>query len=149
LRLFEGLILLSSFLLLVRELLKGRMQSTGRFPWVAFPVLFIGVHLVLEGYRWQMIPAYLVTGLVSTWAVWRMFFSVNEFRYRTLFATLTTAGILFLAGSTGLALMLPVFQLPAPTGPYQVGTVSYHWTDVTRQEVHTRSPSDQRELVVQ
>lgn len=38
--------------------------------------------------------------------------------------------------------------LPAPTGPYQVGTTFYHWTDGTRDEVFTAEPNDKRELVV-
>ena len=148
-RLFEGLILLSNLFLLVRDLLTSKMQSQARLTWVAFPVVFTALHVVLEGYRWQMIPAYLVTVLVSIWTVWRMFFSDNEYRYRTLLATFTTTGVLLLASSTGLALMFPVFQFPVPTGPYLVGTVSYHWTDVARTEIHTVTPLDQRELVVQ
>lgn len=38
--------------------------------------------------------------------------------------------------------------LPAPTGPYQVGTTFYHWVDETRDEVFTDDPGDKRELVV-
>jgi len=39
--------------------------------------------------------------------------------------------------------------LPAPTGPYQVGTALFHWVDVTRDETYTDDPNDKRELVVQ
>ncbi len=39
--------------------------------------------------------------------------------------------------------------LPAPTGPYQVGTALYFWVDETRDEVFTDDPNDKRELVVQ
>ena len=33
--------------------------------------------------------------------------------------------------------------LPAPTGPYQVGTTTYHWVDETRDEVLTDSNAQQ------
>jgi dienelactone hydrolase len=39
--------------------------------------------------------------------------------------------------------------LPAPSGPYQVGTISYHWIDQTREEQWTVDTHDFRELVVQ
>jgi hypothetical protein len=38
--------------------------------------------------------------------------------------------------------------LPAPTGPYQVGTTTYHWVDESRPELFTRDPDDKRELLV-
>jgi dienelactone hydrolase len=39
--------------------------------------------------------------------------------------------------------------LPIPSGPYRVGTVSYHWIDRTREEQWTKDPNDFRELMVQ
>jgi predicted dienelactone hydrolase len=39
--------------------------------------------------------------------------------------------------------------LPAPTGPYQVGTSLFHWVDEVRDETFTDDPNDKRELVVQ
>ncbi len=38
--------------------------------------------------------------------------------------------------------------LPAPTGPYQVGTTTYHWVDESRPEIFTKDPDDKRELLV-
>lgn len=38
--------------------------------------------------------------------------------------------------------------LPIPTGPYQIGTSSYHWVDETREEMFTDELDDRRELVV-
>ncbi len=38
--------------------------------------------------------------------------------------------------------------LPAPTGPYQVGTTFYYWVDEARDETFTDDPNDKRELVV-
>jgi hypothetical protein len=38
--------------------------------------------------------------------------------------------------------------LPTPTGPYQVGTTTYHWVDESRPEIFTKDPDDRRELLV-
>jgi dienelactone hydrolase len=38
--------------------------------------------------------------------------------------------------------------LPVPTGPYQVGTTTYHWVDESRPEIFTKDPDDRRELLV-
>lgn len=58
-----------------------------------------------------------------------------------------------------LVLMLPLAQAQdsrefpqmfPPTGPYAVGRTAYHWSDETREEVHTpEDPDDVRELVVE
>lgn len=40
-------------------------------------------------------------------------------------------------------------RFPNPTGPYGVGTLTYHWVDATRPELFTRNPADRRELMVQ
>jgi len=41
------------------------------------------------------------------------------------------------------------FRLPLPGGPHAIGTVTYHWTDRSRQEILTPRPGDHRELMVQ
>lgn len=39
-------------------------------------------------------------------------------------------------------------QLPAPTGPYGVGRVSYDWLDASRDDPYARRPGEKRELPV-
>ena len=52
-----------------------------------------------------------------------------------------------------ISLILPiffrVFRLAEPSGPYQIGTVTYHWTDVERQEIFSTNPEDRRQLMAQ
>jgi hypothetical protein len=38
--------------------------------------------------------------------------------------------------------------LPAPTGPHQIGRMSFHWKDAARAELETSAPADKRELMV-
>jgi len=45
------------------------------------------------------------------------------------------------------AAMVP--ELPAPGGPYAIGTLLMDWTDPEREETWTDDPSDRRRLVVQ
>jgi predicted dienelactone hydrolase len=42
-----------------------------------------------------------------------------------------------------------VFTFPQPSGPYAIGTVTYHWVDQDRPELFSPEPGDHRELMVQ
>jgi predicted dienelactone hydrolase len=48
-----------------------------------------------------------------------------------------------------LATLMPVFRFPQPTGPYAVGTTTYHWVDAGRPGLFTADPDDHRELMAQ
>jgi hypothetical protein len=76
-----------------------------------------GAHLAIEP-RWQLGPAYLAALVLAVGAIadWR---TPSSSAGRVL-ATGGTALLVSLAGL--LAWALPVLELPAPTGPYAVGT---------------------------
>jgi len=57
--------------------------------------------------------------------------------------------VLVLVLSIALPILLPVFHFPKPTGPYAIGTVTYHWVDTSRPELFTPDPNDHRELMAQ
>ena len=42
-----------------------------------------------------------------------------------------------------------LFRFPHPTGPYAIGTLTYHWVDAARSEAITADSKDRRELMVQ
>lgn len=56
--------------------------------------------------------------------------------------------ILLLIVSTVLASILPVFDLPEPTGSYAVGTTTFMLEDSDRDEIITENPDDHRKLMV-
>ena len=58
-------------------------------------------------------------------------------------------GLLALTLSIALPIVLPVFHFPQPSGPYSVGTLTYHWVDANRAEVFSADASARRELMVQ
>jgi len=57
-------------------------------------------------------------------------------------------GVFALTVSTLLPMVLPVFHFPSPSGPYQIGTVTYHWAE-SRHEILSVDPNAHRELMVQ
>ncbi len=126
--------------------------------WMRYVVpvaLLIAVAQVLvEGPRWQMVPAYVLTGLF--FLVWLLQNSVSaggstgQKRTNRLVVSLAVGlGVLGLVISIVLPIILPVFHFPNPHGPYGIGTVTYHWVDANRQEVFSADPKARRELMVQ
>ena len=123
-----------------------------RFPWgrglMALPVLgllLIGAHLVAEGYRWQMVPAYALMGLCMLLDLRPP--GMRAKRAIAVFGAL--GGVLALALASALPVALPVFALPAPGGTYAVGTTYLDLVDTARPEPFTADTQDHRELLVQ
>lgn len=63
-------------------------------------------------------------------------------------AILTLTGLIS-ACSVVIPSVFPLDDLPAPTGPHQVGSQVIYWTDESRDEWFTEDASDKRRLVVQ
>jgi predicted dienelactone hydrolase len=97
----------------------------------ALALIAVLLHLIIEGYRWQMIPLYVLTALlaVSGWIKRR-----SSPDFHPLAAALM---VVLLAVSTALPILLPVPSIPASSGPYQVGTRIYELTDASRQELYS------------
>ncbi len=115
------------------------------------------MHLLREGGRWQMLPAYLL--LVSMFVVqWKRQALPGGREHplveHSLARKLTGFGLRFLALplALALALLLPsamaVPHFPAPGGDFAVGTLDFalRWND--RPEVFTAEPNDRREIQV-
>ncbi|WP_163858592.1 alpha/beta hydrolase family protein [Paenibacillus elgii] len=105
---------------------------------------------VVEGFRWQMVPTYLITVFVWLYLL-RRSFPAGERKPQTKRARMTLG---FLAAIYALIMlllpmMMPVFTFPKPTGSYAVGTITYDWTDPNRKETYTEASYDRRELMVQ
>jgi predicted dienelactone hydrolase len=133
----------------------------GKARWVRYtaviPPLITGTHLLVEGPRWQMIPAYALGGLVLPAGLAWPLRNTKPARasagrtqsHRRAARIGIGLGVLGLATSTALPTILPVFRFPHPTGPYDIGTLTYHWVDVGRPEVFAADRDARRELMVQ
>jgi Platelet-activating factor acetylhydrolase, isoform II len=112
------------------------------------------IQILVEGPRWQMVPAYVLTGLFPLVWVMRHFVPANGGVKRVLSGRLVVGGaivlcLLNMGFSVALPVMLPVFHFPRPSGPYQIGTLTYHWVDGSRHEIFSTDPNAHRELMAQ
>ena len=104
-------------------------------------LLIAASQILMEGSRWQMVPAYALAVL---------FFLVWLLDGQVLVKQLAIGLSAFvLIVSIILPILLPVFRFPHPNGPYKIGTLTYHWVDVDRPEIFSTEPNDHRELMVQ
>lgn len=116
-------------------------------PWFQlfplFAALIAGLHLQLDGYRPQMLPAYILTAALVIYGgiLWNWEFRVSYW--------LGLLALCLLLAATLLGTIYPVFELPSPTGPYKIGTQVRHLVDLNRREIHSGNPNDRRELMIQ
>jgi pimeloyl-ACP methyl ester carboxylesterase len=111
------------------------------------------VQILVEGPRWQMVPTYILIGLfLLVWAVPR-FVELGGAIKRFLSSRLVVScaivlSLLDLLLSAALPTALPIFHFPRPNGPYQIGTLTYHWVE-SRHELFSTNPRAPRELMAQ
>lgn len=150
----EVLLSLSNLLTLLVLAVPRRHAARWMGYVVLAPLAMACAQVLMEGPRWQMAPAYLLTGLCLPIGLLQSLAPVGGIleqrlthRFTTGFAVIVAT--LALGFSAALPIVLPVFRFPRPTGPYEIGTLTYHWTDVSRHEVFSTDESTRRELVVQ
>lgn len=140
--------LLTFFVLAIPQL--HAIRWTG---YVALIALLLAIAQVLiESPRWQIVPAYVLTGLfLLVWLLQNIAGAmVDPFITNRLSAGLAVGlGVFGLVISIALPVIIPVFRFLAPSGPYQIGTLTYHWIDAGRREVFTAYPDARRELMMQ
>lgn len=119
-----------------------------------FALAAMAAQVLVEGPRWHMLPAYALTGLLLlAWLLRRVIAArrpAGTSRARKAGRAVgVVLGVLGLAVSATVPVLFPVFRFPRPSGPYGIGTVTYHWVDADRPETFTDDPDDRRELMVQ
>jgi hypothetical protein len=106
-------------------------------------VLFLS-HLLFEGFRWQLIPA-LVILLLSCILLYKGLKFMSGGRLLTTFKLLFLSIIIVIAWA--FPIILPVFNLPTPTGKYKIGS-RYLKVKADRTEIITANLNDKREFMV-
>ena len=99
------------------------------------------IHFAVEGYRWQMVPIYALTALLGLSALIKIRSPLDWKPLVSAFA------FVLLALSTALPLLFPVPAIPAPTGPYPVGTRLYDLTDEDRREIYSGKDEARRFMI--
>ena len=97
-------------------------------------------HSLVEGPHWQMIPAYLAVLLFPAALV---------FRRPVVNGIVATAMLLLVAGACAASAVLPMFHLPAPTGPYAIGTRILHLVNDHPSDPSSADVRGKRELMIQ
>jgi len=148
-------------ILILASLVEPLIRWHNKPRWLAFVpsalLLVVVAQILLEGYRWQMVPLYLFAVILFalTLKVSRDKSNMDlqgkpleSFSRRRSFV-LATLGVLLLIVASALPVLFPVIEMPAPNGEYQVGTVTYNWVDNSRDEIYSGKSGDKRELMVQ
>ncbi|MFC7623741.1 alpha/beta hydrolase family protein [Microlunatus sp. GCM10028923] len=127
--------------LLLGPRLGGRMaRIVGYAALLPIPVAL--AQLWLEGWRWQLAGLTVLALLLPLgWLV--------RARRRRIPGIVAGVGIAALVLAAVPPVAVPMFALPAPTGPYGIGTATYAWLDESRPEIFTDDPADRRELIGQ
>jgi len=106
--------------------------------------LFVA-HWQVEGLRWQMIPIYAAAlGLTAGDVV--VYERALDWPRRIARGVFGLTG---LAVAVILPIVLPVPDLPLPTGPSSIGTFVIELVDIDRDEVYGSAPGSSRRLNVQ
>lgn len=149
-RLFETVILLLNLIALLTVYLRLRLLHRA-IRWLPATIVALTfVHLIVEHYRWQMVPSYLLTSVLFIISMPGLLKGTPNAPARGALVFIAGGfGFLWWLVAVSFPVVLPVPVLPTPPGSYAVGSVIYDWTDTTRAESYSADPNDKRELMVQ
>ncbi|QYA26153.1 hypothetical protein G3I01_11725 [Gramella sp. MT6] len=137
---FEILLLLASTLFLIFNFF-SRIEIN-RYWIIGGLISFLFTHLIFEGFRWQMMPGYLI----CLFAIFSAFRQTQKRSKKALRVLKGMGFTLLLALAIALPSIFPVFKLPELQGEYQVGTRDMLF-NIDRDEVITEDASDRRKLM--
>lgn len=142
------LVLLALLVLASARLVVPRWRQAGGVAGLLAAALAVTtvLHALVEGARWQLVPAYaLVVAFVL--AALRSREHPPRGGRAALAGGIVAVVLTLVAGA--LAWALPVTSLGPLPGEHDVATTSFRLVDPTRDERYTDDPSDAREVVVQ
>jgi dienelactone hydrolase len=130
------------FLVLLTALAVFRRRSPRRLllALLAADLLALLAHALLEGAHWQMAPAYCAFLALAA------FVGIRKPLPRGVFAG---AAVLLVVVTCGLSAFLPMFHLPAPTGPYAIGTETIALVNDHPLDPSSADPDGKRPLMIQ
>ncbi len=141
------LILLPVLILALGVGARSPNKTRARVGLAILTLLAIVIQLIFEGYRWQMLPAYLIGADVAltTAMLARRPFAPPRI-VQILGRSIAVLGLL-VSGFLGWA--FPVPDLPAPSGASKIGTSVVYLKDENREEIYTDLAGDRREIMAQ
>lgn len=106
-----------------------RPRSVRYLP--AAVILLLAAHLLFEGYRWQMIPLYALSGMITIASLVKIMDAKDWPSYASYLT------LILLAVSVALPALLPVPSITKPKGSSEVGTITFELTDSSRRELYS------------
>lgn len=146
---FEILIPITLAIYLLWPLFTGRenLRIINLLPLLT--TVLVGIHLWTEGYRWQMVPLYALTGIILLTALPEIFQpATGDFKRLSWSGLGQILALILLVVSTVLPILLPVPNVPTPGGPYSVGTQTFELTDNSRRELYS-GKDEPRKFMIQ
>jgi predicted dienelactone hydrolase len=121
----------------------------------ALSLILVVLQIFIENSRWQMYPAYLFSGVLFIFTAKYLSYlkdsrdrdTISDRKGLRYSGAVISTLLLILIALPPLA--FPVFELPQPTGPYQVGIRHDFFIDTSRAELATPDTSDFREISAQ
>lgn len=150
-RLFEMLLFfLSAGLLVLLLFLNNSIRRIALLITSGVSSTCLIIHLLVEGYRVQLLFPYCFTVLMLILSL-KNYFKAPAPRTgsrvrRVLGSTLIVMALFITAG---LMYIFPISKLPVPTGNFKVGTQAFHFVDRGRDEIFSKTANGKRELMVQ
>ncbi|TQM28805.1 alpha/beta hydrolase family protein [Nocardia bhagyanarayanae] len=140
--LIDALIPMAAIACAALVLCTSRIGRAPAFAMLGLLALGAAVQWLLEGFYWQFVPTYLLLGATAWFVAARPSGRGGRIAAR--------AGIGLLVVAAAFAwLPVPVPTLPAPSGPYAVGTETFRWVDPDRPETATDDLADRRNVIAQ
>lgn len=99
------------------------------------------VHFSSEGYRWQMIPIYVLTPALAISSLIKLM-GTGDWKPSASYLTL-----ILLAIATALPALLPIPRIPTPSGPFQVGMRTFEMIDESRKEIYSGKDEPRRYMI--
>lgn len=116
-RLFETLIIILDLTILALGF-ANRASALWMVGIAVLSLVALALHAFIEGYRWQMVPAYIASTLLVVSVL------LGFIGHAHLNLAIPVAAIVLLLASSLLAVVLPVFALPDLGGPHSIGTIT-------------------------
>lgn len=153
-RYFEILILASLLFTIVILFFVNKSRRALILSAMGITAIVVLCHLLFEKSRWQMVPAYILAIILfsiglhailskgqkkpAPSSIWGRLIRISGISFTFLLLLLTSVPPSF----------LPVFRIPKPTGPFDVGTNTLFFTDYSRMDIHSEETGTYRELSV-
>lgn len=120
----------------------------------AFPVFAMLFQVFIEGYRWQMVPAYALSGIVFLAGLPSMLRdqrrSGKSKRVPAFLAVIgSLVGLAVVWITVELCVQVPVFRMPVPSGSFAVGTRTFLLVDESRMDSESPIHNGRRSMSIQ